>query len=463
MAEDLKPGKPAENAESRIVALLEVAISLLEMDDEAQLKEVLHREHPADVAELLRRIDDDFRPRLFDLLESEHAAETLVESDASTMRAIVGDLEPEALSGLVEEMAPDDAADVLAELKEEELDKVLSLMDVEDAQEMQELLVHEEDTGGGLMTPDFVLVHISATAGDAIQALRDEDEETGDLYYVFVVDDETRPVGVVPIHKLVRASPQTPIADIMAGDVIAVRYNTDQEEIAKLFDRYNFLAVPVVDENGRMVGRITADDVMDVIEEEATEDMYKMAGTNYEETEFASVFGVARARLPWLMICLAGSILSGAVIHVFESTLEQVIALAAFLPVITATGGNSGLQSSTVTVRGLVTGHVHSGMVMRTVWRELGSAMVIGLVCGLSASGVAWIWMDEPIVGVCVGLAMFLAISTAILMGVLVPLIFNRIGIDPAVASGPFITTTNDILGFFIYLGLATVLLQYFY
>ncbi len=453
---DVKP----DNTERRTVALMEVAVSLLELDDFSQLKDILNAERPADVAELLRRMDEDTRNRLFGLLDEELAAETLAESDTTTMLSIVEDLEPKTLSDLVEEMEPDDAADVLSELKDDEVAQVLALMRSEEAQEMQDLLVHEEDTGGGLMTPDFILVHQSATAGDAMLALQ-EDEDAPDHYYVFVVDDEKRPVGTVSLHKLVRTRPHIAIAQIMDSNVITVRQDTDQEEIARLFEHYNFMAVPVVDENGQMVGRITADDVIDVIEEEATEDIYKMAGTHHDEIESTSVFGVARNRLPWLLICLAGSFLSGGVIHFFDGALAKVIALAAFIPAITATGGNSGLQSSTVTVRSLVTGHVSSGMVMRTIFREIGTAMVIGLACGLAATGMAWFWFGEKMVGLCVGLAMFLAISVAVTMGVIVPIFLNRMGIDPAIASGPFITTTNDILGLFIYLGLATLLMQY--
>jgi len=460
MAEDMMQEKGVEDTDARIQALLEVVTSLMALDDDAGLRKLLNQEHSADVADVLRRVDDETTQRLFAYLDSAQAAEALVESDASTLRTIVDDLEHEALSGLVEEMAPDDAVDVLAELDEEHAAQVLTFMDAGEAQELQDLLVHEEDTGGGLMTPDFVLVHEGATVGDALLALQNE-EEVADLFYVFVVDDENRPVGAISIHKLVRAKPNQLVNTIMTKDVITVGYDTDQEEIAHIFGRYNLMAMPVVDADGRLVGRITADDVMDVMEEESTEDIYKMAGTSHDETDNLSVLGVARSRLPWLMICLVGSIFSGAVIHLFEATLSQVIALAAFLPVITATGGNSGLQASTVTVRGLVTGQVSSGLILKTVVRECGIALVIGLTCGATASSVAWLWLGETLVGICVGLAMFLAISVAVLMGVLVPMTFDRLGVDPAIASGPFITTTNDILGFFIYLGLATLMLQY--
>jgi magnesium transporter len=222
------------------------------------------------------------------------------------------------------------------------------------------------------------------------------------------------------------------------------------------------VAAPVVDDDGKVVGQITVDDVIDVIVEEATEDIYKMAGTSDNEIEHPSVLGVAWARLPWLMLCLIGSFLSGIVIHLHDVTLEKLITLAAFIPVIMATGGNSGLQASTVTVRSLVTRQVSSGLILRTVLREMGTAAVIGVACGLTASAVAWFWFGQMLVGLCVGISMFLVICLAVFMGVVAPLLFSKVGIDPAIASGPFITTANDILGLGIYLGLAAFLIQRF-
>ena len=453
--------KLAENAEARVQALLEVTTALLSLDDEAELKAVLNTQRAADVADLLRRVDEETQEFLFGLLDETQAADALVESDIPTLHAIVEELEPQILSDIVEEMEPDDAADVLGDLNDEDAAEVLTLMASEQAQEVQELLVHEEDTGGGLMTPDFVLVHKSATVGDAIQALRD-DEDTSDHYYVFVVDDEMRPVGTISIHRLVRAQPDQAVEQVMDGDVITVAYQTDQEEIARMFERYDFMAMPVVDENGRLVGRITADDVMDVIQEENAEDFYKMEGTNQDEVARPSILGIARSRMPWLLIGMGGSLLAGGVIESFKMTLAEVFTLAAFLPVIMAMGGSSGLQACTVTVRGLVTGQVSTGLVLRTVLREVATAVLIGAVCGAGASLVAYVWFGETLVGICVGVSMLLVICLSVFIGVSAPLIFHRFGIDPAVASGPFITISNDILGVSIYLGLATTLLHYF-
>lgn len=455
------PEIPVGEMAAHIMALLEVTYQLLELDDPDMLKQVLNRERPPDLADLIRHLDDESRERVFGLLEASLAAEVLAEADTPTTVAILEDLDLQEVSDLVEEMAPDDAVDVLADLEETDAEKVLDLMAPDEAQEAQDLMQHEEDTGGGIMTPDLAVAHEGAAVSEVIDTLRREAEEA-EIFELYVVNDEDKLVGTVPLHRLVTARPQTQVANLMDRDLITVTPQTDQEDIAQLFSRYDLISAPVVDAEGKLVGQITVDDVVDVMEEETTEDIYKMAGTSDQEIERPSVFGVARIRLPWLMICLAGSLLSGAVIHMFDATLSQLIALATFLPVITATGGNSGLQSSTVTVRGLVTGHVSSGLLLRTVLREIGTAAVIGLACGVAASAVAWFWYGQGLVGACVGIAMFLAISAAVLMGVLVPIVFSRVGIDPAVASGPFITTTNDIMGFFIYLGLATILMRKF-
>lgn len=459
MADEPKvPDIPGGETEARIEALMEVILAL---EDQEALKGVLGKERPADLADLIRRLDDETREAVFVLLDERLAAEVLAESDTPTTQAIAEELHPRALSDLLEEMSPNDAADVLSDLEEEDAEAVLDLMAAAAAREVRELMAHREDTGGGIMTPRLVLAHEDTTVSEVIDALRAAAEAV-EIFQLYVVDSDEKLLGIVPLHWLVTARPQAPMSDLMDRDLITVAPETDQEEIAQLFTRYDLVAVPVADADGRLVGQITVDDVMDVIVEEATEDIYKMAGTSDEEMERPSVLGVAWTRLPWLLLCLLGSFVSGLVIHLFDVTLEKVITLAAFIPVIMATGGNSGLQSSTVTVRGLVTGHVSSGLVLRTVLREIGTAVVIGLVCGLAASAVAWFWFAEPLVGVCVGVAMFSVICIAVCLGVLAPLVFSRVGIDPAVASGPFITTANDILGLFIYLGLATILVQRF-
>ena len=276
----------------RIEALVEVTIQLLVLEDQEALREVLNREHAADLADLIRRLNDEMREAVFGLLGEHLAAEVLAASDTPMTLAIAEDLNHQELSDLVEEMAPDDAADVLSDLDEEDAEQVLGLMEAEEAQEVQGLMAHEEDTGGGIMTPDLILAHEGSTVSEVIDALRKEAEDA-EIFELYVVDEEDRLLGVVSLHRLVTARPQTRMADLMDREVITVAPETDQEEIAQLFSRYDLLAAPVVDAEGKLVGQITVDDVMDVIQEETTEDIYKMAGTSGQEMERPSVFGVA--------------------------------------------------------------------------------------------------------------------------------------------------------------------------
>lgn len=444
---------------ARIDALLEVTFQLLALEDQETLKKVLNQERPADVADVARHLDNDTLEIVFGLLSESLAADVLAESDAPTTLAIAEDLNPQELSELVEDMAPDDAADVLSELEETDAKKILDLMEKEDAAEVQDLMAHEEDTGGGIMTPEFMLTHPDTTVSQVIDALREEAEDA-DILELYVINKGNQLLGAVSINRLVTARPNTLMTALMKQDVITVSPDTDQEDIAKLFTRYGLLALPVVDENRILMGQITVDDVLDVIQEEATEDIYKMGGTSDQEIERPSALGVALIRLPWLLLCLLGSFLAGIVIQLFEVTLSEAITLAVFIPVIMATGGTSGLQSATVTVRSLVTGQISPRLILHTILREMGSAALIGLTCALAATGLAWFWIGNTLVGICVGVAMFLVISISVMLGVVAPLVFERLGIDPAIASGPFITTTNDILGLAIYLGLATMLVQ---
>ncbi len=300
----------SEEANVRVEALMELTYQLIALEDSATLGRVLNQERAADLADLFRRLDEEMRDPVFDLLDEQLAPEVLAELDTPTALSIIEEMDHQELSSLMEDMAPDDAADMLADMEEGEAEKVLSLMEVGEAQDLQDLMAHEEDTGGGIMTPKLVLVDEASSVADVIGVLRGRVQKS-DVMNLFVVDAEEKLKGIVPLHRLVTALPDTPISDLMDRDTISVTTETDQEEIAQIFSRYNLLAMPVVNEEGRVVGQITVDDVVDVIHEEATEDIYKMAGTSDEEMERPSILGVVRARLPWLLICLLGSFFPG--------------------------------------------------------------------------------------------------------------------------------------------------------
>jgi magnesium transporter len=281
------------------------------------------------------------------------------------------------------------------------------------------------------------------------------------VFYVYVINDQQQLVGVLSLRQLLTVTPDTPLRDIMTTEVISVGTGMDQEEVAQQVARYNLLAVPVVDDNNRLVGIVTVDDVIDVLREEATEDIYKMAGTSEEELLYGDrSLKIARLRLPWLITSLFGGVATGYLMWLFKATIEQIIALVTFVPVITGMGGNVGGQSSTIVVRGFATGRIDFSTLRQVFFKELRVGLIMGLVCGVVVGLVALMWHHNPYLGVVVGLAMIAAMVVAASMGVLAPSFFKKIGIDPAIASSPFVQTANDISGILIYFGTATLFLR---
>ena len=451
---------PETTLQERREMLLETVREALAAEDLDALRRVLNNQHPADLAELFRYLDDEEQQTGLQVITGPLAAEMLADMDTSTMLDVAEDLDDAALSDLVEEMDPDDAADVLGDLPQEQSEKVLDLMEVEEAAEVRELMTHPEDTAGGIMTTRLVAVRENATVAEAAARLREWVEED-DIVYLYAVDAAERLVGTVPLKRLLLSPPEASIDALTRRDPIKVRVDTDQEEIARLFVEYDLLALPVVDEQDRLLGRVTVDDVVDVIQEEATEDMYEMAAIIKDDQKARSVFGIVQQRLPWLLVCLAGTLLSGAVIHAFAAPLEQIWPLLViFVPAIMAMGGNAGIQTSTVTVRSLATGQLQMGEGWTSVFRELRVAVGLGKFLGILVLAVAYIWTDNLLVGGCTGLAMLAAVVLSAGLGAIIPLLFRSLGIDPAIASGPLITTVNDALSLIIYFTIAAYLLR---
>ncbi len=387
------------------------------------------------------------------------AAAMLADADTPTLRTIAKELDEETLSDLVEEMAPDDAADVLGDLPEERSQRVLGLMEVGEAEEVRELLTHPEDTGGGIMTSRLIAIREVMTAGDAIDYLRGWVEKE-EVFSIYVVGEEDHLIGTVSPVRLLFSAKDTTISKLTERDPTAVRTDVDQEEIARMFSDYDLLDLPVVNQEGRLVGRVTVDDIVAVIEEEATEDIYEMAAISSLELEERSVVGIVRRRLPWLLVCLAGTLLAGGVIDTFSATLASAGALVLFVPAIMAMGGNTGIQTSTVTVRSLATGQLRKKGGAWAIWRELRIAFPMGLILSLLIFAVTRVWTGMLLMAGCVGLTMFTAIVFSALLGVVIPLLFRRLGVDPAVASGPLITTLNDCLSLGVYFTIAHLLLR---
>ncbi len=444
--------------------LVEQIEELIAAERDDDLEELLYQYSPVDIAIALRELTEENREKVFSILRVHEQAAVLEETDDETTEDLLDSVEsPQELSEIIDAMPPDAGADALALLDDEDAERVLELMPDEESEELEALLRYPEDTAGGRMTPEFVAVREGITAAEALMVLQAGAVNPETLFYVYVVDDADRLVGVVDLRELVLAPPDAPLASFCVTDVVKVPPEADQEEVARLCDKYDLLALPVVTASGHILGTVTIDDVIDVLSEEHTEDVTRMAGTDATELMRKSSVKVAQIRLPWLAICLIGSLGSAAIIRRFEVRLQELIALVAFIPIITATGGNSGLQSSTITVRGLALGLVQDWGVVRLIWREIRTAVLMGLACGLGIGLLVALWIcDNRLVGLIVGTSLFAAISWAATVGAVVPVMFHRLRLDPAVASGPLVTTANDIFGLVIYFSIASGLLHLF-
>ena len=437
---------------------------LIEAKDETTLRNIVIDTHPADLADILRELGDDERVYLFGLMETEKAADVMAELDEVTRKNIVSEVHPERLSEIVDEMNSDDAVDVLSELPSEVQQEILTKIEPRDRREVEKLLVYGEDTAGGLMALEFIAVYEDETVDDAIREIRRRAQEIDEVFYVYAIDRGGRLVGVVPIKSLFLRNPRRIIKDIMHTDVLSVTVDMDQEEVANIVRRYDLSAIPVVDAYDRLVGRITIDDIVDVLQEEANEDIQRMAGISDEEIlQESSAFRITKNRLPWLIVAFVGQLIAAFVLSQFETTLGELTVLTFFIPVIMAMGGNAGIQSSTIVVRSIALNEGGATGVWGRFWREFRVAILNGLLIGILLGVTILVWPNienPPILGGIVGLAMMFVVINSALFGALIPFALTKFDIDPAIATGPFITTSNDVLGLLIYLSLATFYLQ---
>ena len=414
----------------------------------------------ADVADLVEHLNQEERLFLFDLLEPEGAGDILVEIEAPVQESIISDLDNEAITDIIKELDSDDAADLVGDLPAERAKEIIDTLDDEVSEDIEKLLPYAEDTAGGLMGLEFVAVKADSTVQDAIDIVREKSEEVENLYHLWVIDGFDRLVGVVSLIELVLESPECKIEDLMNPEVIFVEVNRDQEEVANLVKRYDLVSIPVVDDHQRLVGRITHDDIIDVIEEEADEDISLMAGVIHQELSEESPVKISRARLPWLIAGLFGGIFAAFVINQFEASLEKIIALTFFFPVIMAMGGNTGTQASTVAVRGLATGDIDILNIGKRLWVEMKVAFFNGIICGILLGLIVGIWLSSYGLGIVVAFSLVMIVFISGFIGAAVPLALKRLNVDPALATGPFVTTSNDIISLLIYLGFVTTFLK---
>lgn len=439
---------------------------LISEKQDAKLRNILLSLHPSDIAEVAGRLSEDARVYLFNLMEPELASEVILELDEVNREHLVERLEHRRLSELVDEMDSDDAADFVSELDDAIQREVLDRVELEDVREVEELLKHREDSAGGIMALEIVAVQENSTVDRAIEEIRKKAEEVEDLYNVYVVDEAGRLTGMVTVRDLILAPGTTRIADIMERDILAVPVTMDQEEVANFARKYDLVSIPVVDEHKRLLGRITIDDIIDVMEEEATEDIHKMAGlVDEEEVRERAIFRIVRARIPWLVWGLFGGLISATVMVRFETSLKEQIVLAYFVPVIMAMAGNIGIQSSALVVRGLATGEITAQDYLARCLKEVGISVMNGLILAsilFLVVAVGWHNQDsQPYrLALLISLALIAVIIIAGILGSTIPLILKKLNIDPALATGPFITTSNDITGLFIYLTIASKMLD---
>ena len=439
--------------------LQEALAAVLRGEADDRQRELVGEAHPADIAQTLRQRPVEDQVRLFRMLDPEAAGALLSELDDDTLLGLVRALDEQEVSKILDRMPAAEAADVVEELPEEHAEKLLELMEDEKSEEVQELLEYPEDSAGRLMSPDPVCVEESMTVAQAIDHLRKSIHEDRP-FELFVTDSHGHLVGAVPLRRLLLARPETAIVAIRNEDVVSVAPETDREEVARIVAKYDMAALPVVDRQHRLLGSISVDEVVDIVGEEASEDIFKIAGSDAAELEQRSPRQLAMLRLPWILGTLVIELGAGFIIHYYDQTLAQVILLASFMPVIQAISGNTGLQSVTMIVRGLATGQVQIEHWWEPLRRQMQASAIIGGVCAIVVALIGGVW-HSPAFGVVVGVSMFASVNLSSLAGTSFPMISKRLGFDPAVTAGPFATTFQDILGVTIFLSLATALLHW--
>ena len=451
--------------------LVDSVARLLRRGATRNLEKILDRTHAADIAWVMGQLRDaDDRFRVYQLItDDDTRAETIAEATPEVQREILGRLEDEEILDVLGNLFADDAADIIEVLDDERASRVLSAWKGEDSVNVDQLLNYEADTAGGIMSPDFFALPEDTTVAEAIATLQASHEELEMVFYLYVVSDLGQLIGVCSLRQLVVSRPDQLLRDICETDVVTVTTHTDQEEVARLVARYNLLALPVVDDNKALVGIVTVDDVIDVLREEATEDIFKMAGAGAEAfADTVTVGRSVRARMPWLFASFVAGTFSMFVIGSFQDAIEQIAALAAFIPITLGMGGNAGTQSATIMVRGLALGRVPSGQIATVIGREIAVGAVGGAGYGALLAILAWAlfgrtaavepWTILQLAGT-VSLSVVCCMTVAAAIGACVPLLFQRVGVDPAVATNPIVTTTTDAIGVCIFFVIATMLL----
>ena len=434
-------------------------LEYFENDQSEKLRFKINELHPADIAQIINQLPDDFQKTAFSLLKSEVASEVLPDLHDDLREDILEHINQPRLVEIMDEMDSDEAADIAAELGEAQLKDVLEKIDKEDSDEIKQLLVYDEDTAGGIMQKEIIAVHDGMDRDEMIEHIRENYEDVENIHYIFVIDKAEKLLGIMEVTRLLLARPERLARDIMETDVISVPVNMDQEQVAHMFRKYDIYILPVVDLDNTLLGRITVDDIIDVIDDEASEDAYKMVGLESEDKVFTKPINSVKKRLPWLMLNLFTALLVSSVVGIFEATIAKLSILAVLMPIVAGLGGNSGIQTLTVIVRGIALGELTIHNTSKAIFKEITVGLINGILIGSAAMLIAYLLKRDIMLGVVLGVAMICNMFIAGLVGSLIPVVLKSLKIDPALASSIIITMLTDIGGFASFLGLATILL----
>ncbi len=427
----------------------------------ASLGNILSRIHPADLAEILEDLPLADATGIFNaIVDHAMAADVFSQLSPALCKQVLAETSLEKLAGVLKHLPPDDLADLIGDLPDDQRGHLMALLDVASKKEVESLLKYDPSSAGGIMTTDYFSLPQMLTVEEAIENIRGR-ENVEMIFYLYLTDDQQRLVGVVSLRQLLLANPGTPLHAIMNRSVLKVTTDTDETRVAMLVDKYRILAIPVVDSQDVLVGMVTVDDVIDVMEEETTRDMLKMAGTSESEIFTQSAFKIAGIRLPWLFASFIGGIGATMVIGQYEDMLAQIVILSAFVPIIIGMAGNVGVQSATVAVRGLATGAINTRDTFRLVLKELRVGILLGTFYGVILALFGYLVYDSILLGQTVGLTILVNMTCAAILAVVLPMIFERLKVDPAVATGPFVTTAIDVLGVLNYFLIASLVYRF--
>ncbi|MDF2548578.1 MAG: magnesium transporter [Anaerosolibacter sp.] len=435
-------------------------IQFLINTSQAQIDELIEDIHPADILDAIHAYEGD-KLLLFQKLPEWVIAAIIDYAEDEEKYELLSIFPEKRQKDIVEEMSSDELVDLLGSIPKEQADDIIVKLDLEEAEEVRELLTYKPDTAGGIMATEFICVQDTMSVGSTLKYLQQEAPDAETAYYIYVLGEDDHLKGVVSLRDIVVSNFDVKIGDIMNENVISIPVDMDQEEVGHIFEKYSFLTMPVVNDKDEMLGIVTVDDIMAVLSDEHTEDMYRLAGLQEGEKVTGTIGESVKSRLPWLFVNLVTAMLAAATVSLFEDTISKVVALATFMPIVAGMGGNAGTQTLTLIVRGIALGELTFENAKKVLVKEFGVGISNGFAIGLAVATLGYFWERKPIFGLVIGLAMFLNLIAATTAGFLVPVTLKRFKIDPALASAVFVTTVTDVLGFFFFLGLATLFITH--